>query len=80
MCSAAETIVPARGKAMVPTDLSIDIPPGTYGRIGKYIYIMHAHMLLSERVCYYISKTDVWLLVSDVVFSHNSRKIESVMA
>nr|GLL48852.1 deoxyuridine 5'-triphosphate nucleotidohydrolase-like [Ipomoea trifida]GMD94524.1 deoxyuridine 5'-triphosphate nucleotidohydrolase-like [Ipomoea batatas]GME09806.1 deoxyuridine 5'-triphosphate nucleotidohydrolase-like [Ipomoea batatas] len=32
--SAVETTVPARGKAKVPTDLSIDIPPGTYGRIA----------------------------------------------
>ncbi|XP_019156125.1 PREDICTED: deoxyuridine 5'-triphosphate nucleotidohydrolase-like [Ipomoea nil] len=34
LSSAVETTVPARGKAMVPTDLSIDIPPGTYGRIA----------------------------------------------
>uniref|UniRef100_A0A0E0KH91 Deoxyuridine 5'-triphosphate nucleotidohydrolase n=1 Tax=Oryza punctata TaxID=4537 RepID=A0A0E0KH91_ORYPU len=34
LSSAAETVVPARGKAMVPTDLSIAIPEGTYARIA----------------------------------------------
>lgn len=34
LSSAAETKVPARGKALVPTDLSIAIPEGTYARIG----------------------------------------------
>jgi hypothetical protein len=28
-------VVPARGKALVPTDLSIAIPEGTYARIGE---------------------------------------------
>lgn len=32
--SAIETIVPARGKALVPTDLSIAIPEGTYARVA----------------------------------------------
>lgn len=35
LCSATETKVPARGKALVPTDLSIAIPEGTYARVGK---------------------------------------------
>jgi dUTPase len=35
LCSATETKVPARGKALVPTDLSIAIPEGTYARIGE---------------------------------------------
>ena len=30
-----DAVVPARGKALVPTDLSIAIPEGTYARIGK---------------------------------------------
>ncbi|XP_006650392.1 deoxyuridine 5'-triphosphate nucleotidohydrolase [Oryza brachyantha] len=34
LSSAAEAVVPARGKAMVPTDLSIAIPEGTYARIA----------------------------------------------
>jgi len=33
--SAVETLVPARGKALVPTDLSVAIPHGTYARIGE---------------------------------------------
>jgi dUTPase len=28
-------VVPARGKALVPTDLSIAIPEGTYARVGE---------------------------------------------
>ncbi|PIN06967.1 dUTPase [Handroanthus impetiginosus] len=34
LSSAAETGVPARGKALIPTDLSIAIPEGTYARIA----------------------------------------------
>ncbi|MQL82754.1 hypothetical protein Taro_015254 [Colocasia esculenta] len=34
LSSAIETTVPARAKALVPTDLSISIPPGTYARIA----------------------------------------------
>jgi dUTP pyrophosphatase len=29
-----ETVVPAKGKAIVPTDISIKLPPGTYGRVA----------------------------------------------
>lgn len=34
LCSAADMIVEAGGKAMVPTDLSIVVPSGTYGRVA----------------------------------------------
>ncbi|XP_066327121.1 deoxyuridine 5'-triphosphate nucleotidohydrolase-like [Miscanthus floridulus] len=34
LSSAVETLVPARGKALVPTDLSVAIPHGTYARIA----------------------------------------------
>lgn len=34
LSSASETKVPARGKALVPTDLSIAIPEGTYARVA----------------------------------------------
>ncbi|KAK3424791.1 hypothetical protein EUGRSUZ_F01560 [Eucalyptus grandis] len=34
LSSAAEAKVPARGKALVPTDLSVAIPEGTYARIA----------------------------------------------
>ena len=39
-CSATEAKVPARGKALVPTDLSIGIPEGTYARIGMFIFLL----------------------------------------
>ena len=32
--SAADCAVPARGKAVVPTDLAIAIPPDTYARVA----------------------------------------------
>ena len=34
LSSAASVVVPSRGRAMVPTDLSIAVPDGTYGRIA----------------------------------------------
>jgi dUTP pyrophosphatase len=34
LASAAQVIVPARGKALVPTDISIMLPANTYGRIA----------------------------------------------
>ena len=34
LCSAVETTVPAKGKCIVSTDLSIEVPHGTYGRIA----------------------------------------------
>ena len=32
--SAHDCIVPAHGKALIPTDLAIAVPEGTYGRVG----------------------------------------------
>ncbi|CAG8583567.1 7026_t:CDS:2 [Diversispora eburnea] len=32
--SAANIIVPTKGRAVIPTDLSIGIPSGTYGRVA----------------------------------------------
>lgn len=32
--SAKDTVVPAKGRAIVPTDLSIAVPMGTYGRVA----------------------------------------------
>ncbi|CAG8479818.1 12754_t:CDS:2 [Funneliformis mosseae] len=32
--SAADIVIPAEGKALVPTDISIGIPEGTYGRVA----------------------------------------------
>lgn len=34
LCSAIECVVPPHGKALVPTDLSLCIPDGLYGRIA----------------------------------------------
>lgn len=36
LCAAKDASVPARGKALIPTDLAIAVPEGTYGRIGEY--------------------------------------------
>ena len=46
--SAAETKVPARGKALVPTDLSIAIPEGTYARIGNCFFFNGLSFLLQK--------------------------------
>jgi dUTP pyrophosphatase len=35
LSSAADTKVPARGKVLIPTDLSIAVPEGTYARVGN---------------------------------------------
>jgi len=37
--SASEIEVPARGKSLIPTDLSFAIPEGTYARIGKSHFV-----------------------------------------
>lgn len=34
LCSAHDGVVPARGKALLKTDLAIAVPSGTYGRVG----------------------------------------------
>lgn len=34
MSSAYDTVVPARGKALVKTDIQIEVPEGTYGRVA----------------------------------------------
>jgi hypothetical protein len=46
--SAAEVTVPARGKALVPTDLSIAIPEGTYARVGKLAAGLDDEMLFLD--------------------------------
>jgi dUTP pyrophosphatase len=33
IASACDTVVPARGKTVVPTDLKIELPPNCYGRL-----------------------------------------------
>ena len=34
LCSAYAGTVPARGKALLKTDIAIAVPPGTYGRVA----------------------------------------------
>ncbi len=34
LCSAADLVIPAKGRIIVPTDLSIALPEGTYGRVA----------------------------------------------
>lgn len=34
MCSSEDNVIPARGKALVKTDLAMAIPSGTYGRVA----------------------------------------------
>jgi len=36
LCSAHDGVVPARGKALLKTDIAIAVPPGTYGRVGGH--------------------------------------------
>lgn len=33
-CSAEDTVIPAHGKALVSTGISMTCPPGTYGRVA----------------------------------------------
>ncbi len=35
LCSAVTAVIPARGRAKVPTDLAVACPPNTYARIGE---------------------------------------------
>lgn len=34
LCSAVDTVIPAKGKSCVPTDISIAVPQGCYGRVA----------------------------------------------
>ena len=34
LCAAEEAAVPARGRALIATDIAVSVPPGTYGRIA----------------------------------------------
>ena len=51
LSSAENTIVPARGKALVKTDLSISIPENTYARIAPRFYLFN--FLFFFLVCSY---------------------------
>ncbi|KAL1919456.1 uncharacterized protein VTP21DRAFT_2149 [Calcarisporiella thermophila] len=43
--SAADITIPARGKALIPTDLSIAVPSGTYGRVAPRSGLALKHFL-----------------------------------
>eukprot|EP00455_Lapot_gusevi_P050339 TRINITY_DN727_c0_g1_i2.p1 TRINITY_DN727_c0_g1~~TRINITY_DN727_c0_g1_i2.p1 ORF type:complete len:189 (+),score=46.74 TRINITY_DN727_c0_g1_i2:40-606(+) len=45
LSSAREVVIPARGKALVPTDLAIKVPEGTYGRIAPRSGLAWKHHL-----------------------------------
>lgn len=46
LSSAYDVVVPARGKALVKTDIAIAIPPNTYARIGITYFISIEYHLL----------------------------------
>ncbi|KAI9258216.1 dUTPase-like protein [Phascolomyces articulosus] len=43
--SAADTVIPAQGKIIVPTDLSIAVPEGCYGRVAPRSGLAAKHFL-----------------------------------
>ncbi|KAI9492708.1 dUTPase-like protein [Zychaea mexicana] len=43
--SAADTVIPAQGKVIVPTDLSIAVPEGCYGRVAPRSGLAAKHFL-----------------------------------
>ncbi|KAK9930207.1 hypothetical protein M0R45_027254 [Rubus argutus] len=46
LSSATEIIVPARGKALVPTDMSIAVSEGTYARIAPRSGLVWKHSIV----------------------------------
>lgn len=45
LSSAADLVIPAKGKAIVPTDLSISVPDGCYGRIAPRSGLAAKHFI-----------------------------------
>lgn len=45
LCSAVDVTLPAKGKAIVPTDISIALPVGTYGRIAPRSGLAAKHFI-----------------------------------
>lgn len=43
--SSSDIVVPAHGKALVPTDISIAVPVGTYGRVAPRSGLAHKHFI-----------------------------------
>ncbi|KAE8100220.1 hypothetical protein FH972_018144 [Carpinus fangiana] len=65
LSSATETKVPARGKALVPTDLSIAIPKGTYAHIAPRSGLAWKHSIdVGDRIAQLIIEK---IMTSDVM-------------
>ncbi|KAJ1553883.1 Deoxyuridine 5'-triphosphate nucleotidohydrolase [Nowakowskiella sp. JEL0078] len=45
LCACKEALIPAKGKAIVPTGISIALPPGTYGRVAPRSGLAVKHFL-----------------------------------
>ncbi|PAA92371.1 hypothetical protein BOX15_Mlig022808g1, partial [Macrostomum lignano] len=45
LCSAADMSIPSQGKAIVPTDLAVAIPPGCYGRVAPRSGLAAKHFI-----------------------------------
>jgi dUTP pyrophosphatase len=45
MYSAKETVIPAKGKAMVDTGIAIAVPEGTYGRVAPRSGLASKHFI-----------------------------------
>ncbi|TPX34387.1 dUTP diphosphatase [Synchytrium microbalum] len=43
--SSADVVIPAKGKVIVPTDIQIALPPGTYGRVAPRSGLAVKHFL-----------------------------------
>ncbi|KAF1986206.1 dUTPase-domain-containing protein, partial [Aulographum hederae CBS 113979] len=43
--SSKESVIPARGKALIDTDISIAVPPGTYGRVAPRSGLASKHSI-----------------------------------
>jgi len=73
LSSATSCVVPARGKALVPTDLSIAIPEGTYARIAPRSGLAWKH---SIDVGAGVIDADYRGPVSVVLFNHSDQGFE----
>ncbi|TAQ84836.1 hypothetical protein B7494_g6840 [Chlorociboria aeruginascens] len=71
--AARETVVPARGKALVETDLSMAVPGGTYGRIAPRSGLASKHMIDTGAG---VIDADYRGQVKVLLFNHGERDFE----
>lgn len=65
--SVTSTTVPARGKALAPTDLSFAIPEGPYARIGNYrISVSFIYLAFADNIDSY--SIYVFMIIGIVAF------------